>query len=309
MASEPDRSTPTWRLFEGLVTRIETVLKPRGATVKSPDWIIDRVTGELREVDASIRYDTKGVPVLISVECRDRAKVQDVTWIEQLVTKRTDIGATQTIAVTSSQFTEPALCKARQYGIEVRKIEEISAEVIAQWAAEIEHLPWSIVSFGIDAEPPLPNGYQVDAFFRKPDDVCVPVQDLVNALLADKSAIVDGKEKRSIGDTIKLDEPERQITLQLSDQEPLFYVRAAHGRSEIRRIELVLKIQRQRVKVPFSAGARYISHQDPQKAMLLEVAEGALRIGKAGLVIQWERRQPRPDPGQAVDEQGERRTS
>jgi len=182
MASEPDRSTPEWRQFEGLVSRIEMVLKPRGARVKSPDWIIDRITGELREVDASIRYDTNGVPVLITVECRDRAKVQDVTWIEQLVTKRTDIGATHTIAVTSSQFTEPALCKARQYGIEVRKIEEISAEVFAQWVTEltveIEHLPWSIVSFRVDAEPPLPNGCQVDEFFRKADDVCVSVQDL-----------------------------------------------------------------------------------------------------------------------------------
>jgi len=91
--------------------------------------------------------------------------------------------------------------------------------------------------------------------------------------------------------------------LQLSGQEPLFYVRAARGRSDIRRIELVLKIQRLCVKVPFSAGARYISHQDPQKAMLLEIAEGTLRMGKGTLVIQWERRQPRPDPDQAVEEQ------
>lgn len=44
-----------WRRFEKLVARIERVLAPKGAIVKSPDKIEDILTGSLREVDASIR--------------------------------------------------------------------------------------------------------------------------------------------------------------------------------------------------------------------------------------------------------------
>src|SRR5262245_39374323 len=101
-----------WRDFELLVARIEEWLGPKGATVKSPDYIADRVTGELREVDASIRLHAGSAPILVTVECRDRVSVQDVTWIEQIASKRDSVGAARTIAVSSSGFTGPARSKA-----------------------------------------------------------------------------------------------------------------------------------------------------------------------------------------------------
>ena len=79
--------TPEWREFEKLVARIEATAAPADVRVKSPDRIADLVTGTLREVDASIRYDIGTVPVLITVECRRHKDPQDVTWVEQLITK------------------------------------------------------------------------------------------------------------------------------------------------------------------------------------------------------------------------------
>jgi hypothetical protein len=66
------------REFELLVTRIEGALAPTGAVIKSPDYVRDNVTGEQREVDASIRYRVGSVELLVTVECRDRSRTEDV---------------------------------------------------------------------------------------------------------------------------------------------------------------------------------------------------------------------------------------
>ena len=97
-----------WREFERLVARIERDLAPRGAVVRSPDRVPDLVTGSLREVDASIRFTVGSAPILITIECRRRAAVQDDTWIEQLAAKKEKVGAAKTIAVSASGFSEPA---------------------------------------------------------------------------------------------------------------------------------------------------------------------------------------------------------
>src|ERR1700722_7435068 len=112
-----------WREFERLIARIEQTLAPDGAIVKSPDYIKDLFTGEDREVDASIRFRLGTVPILITVECRKRGRVQDDTWLEQLATKRTKVGAAKTIAVASAGFTMPATVTAGLTGVEVRTID------------------------------------------------------------------------------------------------------------------------------------------------------------------------------------------
>ena len=114
------------REFELLVSRIEAALAPAGAAIQSPDHILDRVTGEKREVDASIRYRVGSADLLITVECRDRTRTEDVTWIEQLATKQRQIGAAHTIAVSSTGFSGPASKAARMHGISTRVIDEVS---------------------------------------------------------------------------------------------------------------------------------------------------------------------------------------
>lgn len=126
-----------WREFELLVSRIEGALAPKGAVVRSPDRIQDRVTGQLREVDASIRLHVGTTPVLITLECRDRSAVQDDTWIEQLAKKKEKIGASVTIAVSASGFTDPATRSAHHFGIELRTLTEISDSDAAKWAEGI----------------------------------------------------------------------------------------------------------------------------------------------------------------------------
>jgi hypothetical protein len=121
------------RDLERLVALIEEAVGPEGAEVKSPDFIEDRVTGERREVDVSIRTRVGTSQVLIVIECRDRNSVQDVTWIEQVEQKCRDLKASKVIAVSAKGFSEAALKKAAFSGIETRRMDEISPELIRSW--------------------------------------------------------------------------------------------------------------------------------------------------------------------------------
>ncbi len=114
------------REFEKMVARIEEKLCPLGAIVTSPDKIKDRVTQNLREVDASIRYTVGSVPILITIECRDRTAVQDITWLEQIKAKREGIAANQTIVVSKEGFTEGAKNYARHHGLILRQLSEVT---------------------------------------------------------------------------------------------------------------------------------------------------------------------------------------
>lgn len=122
-----------WREFEKLVARIEKAAAAKGASVRSPDHILDKITGTMREVDASIRFSSGGSDVLVTVECRKRSRKDDVTWIEQLATKREKLGASKTIAVSEAGFTKSAIKTAKNYDIEVKTLSEVSANEIDAW--------------------------------------------------------------------------------------------------------------------------------------------------------------------------------
>lgn len=126
-------SDQDWKAFERLVALIEEQAAPKGAVVVAPDRVRDMVTGRLREVDASIRFQAGTAKILVTVECRKRGRKGDDTWIEQLATKRQKIGAAKTIAVSSAGFTESALRSARHHGIELRKLSEIRLEDVESW--------------------------------------------------------------------------------------------------------------------------------------------------------------------------------
>lgn len=121
------------RDFEQLIEKLEKILLPEKAVIASPDFIVDKITGQKREVDISIKMEVGSVPILIIIECRDRQADQDTTWIEQLYTKTCDLNANKVIAVSSSGFSDNAVTKATHYGMETRTYGEISAEDIKDW--------------------------------------------------------------------------------------------------------------------------------------------------------------------------------
>ncbi len=115
------------RSFEELIKELEE-LDTMGLQITSPDFIKDNITGDLREVDISIRGKIGSYDILIVIECRDRKSKQGIEWIEQISEKTKDIGANKVIAVSSSGFTKNAIIKAKSKNIELNTFEEIDPE-------------------------------------------------------------------------------------------------------------------------------------------------------------------------------------
>ncbi len=68
-------------------------LAPEGAAVTESEMVKDPHTGQLREVDVTVRHEVAGYPVLICIECRDRGRKADVQWIDELAGKYGGRGA------------------------------------------------------------------------------------------------------------------------------------------------------------------------------------------------------------------------
>ncbi len=137
------------RNLEKLVSRINQILYGVDAKITSPDYIKGKISKYKREIDVSIKYKAGNEEKLVIVECRDRTNKADsgVSWIEQIVTKKLDVGANKAIAVTSSVFSKPAVLTAKHYEIELRQMVELTKEVALTW---LEGLNMSISFFRTD---------------------------------------------------------------------------------------------------------------------------------------------------------------
>lgn len=99
--------------------------------VSSPGFVIDKTTGESREIDILIEFfDGDGILRRISVECRDWKKTQNVMWIEQLQQKKEDCELDYIIATTTTTFSAGAIAKAKYHGVIVEKVERFNSTII-----------------------------------------------------------------------------------------------------------------------------------------------------------------------------------
>lgn len=116
--------------FEKQVERIHSLLEGEDSTVTWNDHLPDPDNpSQPRQIDVSIRRDD----ALTLVECRIHADSQDVTWIEELIGRRTSLNADAVIAVSASGFTRGAVLKAKAHGIALRDIRSLSEDEIRAW--------------------------------------------------------------------------------------------------------------------------------------------------------------------------------
>lgn len=109
-----------------------TITKGNNFLITSPKFYKDNITNTTREIDVFIEVmnDFGEVVEKIMVECRNRAKVEDVTWIEQVVTKRNDSNADRAIMITTKNFTKPARKKADHYNVEIERASSLNKEFL-----------------------------------------------------------------------------------------------------------------------------------------------------------------------------------
>jgi hypothetical protein len=128
------------------------------ASVRSPDFVADVDTDELREVDIGIHIPTTDGETFIAIECRDRRARQSVEWIEQLISKKNSVKANVLIAVTASNFSRPARIKALRHGVLLARLssklpQELAALSSSLWLTT-RYLAPVVHSVHIEAQSP-----------------------------------------------------------------------------------------------------------------------------------------------------------
>lgn len=92
--------------------------------VTSPAFLYDPFSERKREIDVLVEFcDKDNINRKLAIECRDRNKIQDVTWIEQLQQKKEDLSLDYILATTTTDFTQSAINKARKHGVIIERAE------------------------------------------------------------------------------------------------------------------------------------------------------------------------------------------
>lgn len=107
-------------------------------TITSPAMLYDKTTNSQREVDVLVEYiDDKGLNRKIGIECRDRKKVEDSMWIEQLTTKKEDLELDYIVATTTRNFTKNAVKKAAVHGVIIERAETFDEKSVNQLSNDL----------------------------------------------------------------------------------------------------------------------------------------------------------------------------
>jgi hypothetical protein len=115
--------------LEQAVAEIERALLPEGFAVDQRTHVADSETGEIiAELDIMIKGPLGSSTVEWLVECRDRKSTgpAPASWIEQLKGRRDRFNLQRVFAVSTTGFSNPARALAKQFGIELRTVREIS---------------------------------------------------------------------------------------------------------------------------------------------------------------------------------------
>ena len=100
--------------------------------------LYDKTTNSQREVDVLVEYiDDKGLNRKIGIECRDRKKVEDSMWIEQLTTKKEDLELDYIVATTTRNFTKNAVKKAAAHGVIIERAETFDEKSVNQLSNDL----------------------------------------------------------------------------------------------------------------------------------------------------------------------------
>lgn len=112
--------------FERLVAQIQRRIDPASDVVHG-EFLIDRL-GHRRQFDVVIRGQFAGQAMLGVVECKDLNRRVGTPEIDAFITKAQDINANFKVIASQRGFSQPALQKAKHYGI--RLVSLLDAEVL-----------------------------------------------------------------------------------------------------------------------------------------------------------------------------------
>lgn len=261
------------RDLELLVSRIKRHQIP-DARVESPDYVPDCDTGTSREIDIGVHVPMECGERFIAIECRDRKGMQDIQWVEQLITKKRSVGADALIAVSSSSFSSSARAKALKNGVLLmRMIPRLPAEIV-----EIANAPDVTISYVSalihDAELELPADLDntTSRTYRHPkSDANVTFNELIDYL------ITPNLVRTVAGDKIN---PKRKPWVRFEIPTDGVCILEENRLSPVRRARLTLKLAYGEMRLPLVSAKQLVGLDVDEKsgATVLQYSDAGRRL-------------------------------
>jgi hypothetical protein len=198
--------TNNGKTLETLVEFVEKTLLPQGFKI-TPNKQIRNDNGlQIAEFDIEINGKIGSTEITWLIECRDRPSQgpAPASWIEQLVGRRNRFNLNRVTAVSTTGFSEGAKEFAKNSGIEVREVKELTPECFDKWIS-MKHI--SLVERLLNLEKVT--------FNIKPDEPSDRIEAFSNTL---KKQSNDSKFLLvSSGDTISIHRAYEMLTLNNPD--------------------------------------------------------------------------------------------
>lgn len=134
--------------FQQVVLRIYAALAGTSATVEESVLLKEKNSDAEREVDVLVTTTVAGHSMKVAVECRDHSKDQDITWVDSLVGKYTNLDVQKVVAVSHTDYSKTAAQKAAQHDIELLTLKEAQG---TDWASKVG--PSAFQFFGFRNRP------------------------------------------------------------------------------------------------------------------------------------------------------------
>jgi hypothetical protein len=124
--------------LQQLIALLEAQLAPIGAKVTESALLRDQHTGEDREVDVLIEFNSGIHPIRIGIETIDHSRPASTPWVEQIAKKHEHLGIHRTVLVSRAGFYRPALEKAAHLNLTALTLEDASK---SDWRSKLDALP------------------------------------------------------------------------------------------------------------------------------------------------------------------------
>jgi hypothetical protein len=118
--SKVEPSAPKkWREFEDLAASIQKQFVGADATVTTNDHIRGRRTGDLRQIDITIRQRVGQFEMLVVIDCKDYKTPVDVKDVEAFIGLLEDVAGNKGVIIAARGFTSGAKKRAADARIEI----------------------------------------------------------------------------------------------------------------------------------------------------------------------------------------------
>ncbi len=138
--------------FQQLVELIHRLFAPQNATVTA-SALVQLASGQEREVDVLVEFETELYPVRIAVEAKDLSRPIETTTLEQYIGKYNSEGGVKVnkVIIVAKSFARPVVDRARSLGFELHTLTSLETGGIGEFSKPQQGQPgewWAGKSLG-----------------------------------------------------------------------------------------------------------------------------------------------------------------